>query len=40
MKSESNFFLQKKKKKKKKKNTLKKMEAGFGSQIFYCQLKE
>ena len=38
MKSESNFFLQKKKKKKK--NTLKKMEAGFGSQIFYCQLKE
>ena len=37
MKSESNFFLQKKKKKK---YTLKKMEAGFGSQIFYCQLKE
>ena len=39
MKSESNFFLQKKKKKKKKKK-LKKMEAGFGSQNFYCQLKE
>ena len=36
MKSESNFFLQKKKKK----NTLKKMEADFGSQMFICQLKE
>ena len=27
-------------KKKKKKNTLKKMEADFGSQMFICQLKE
>ena len=34
MKSESNFFLPTKK------NTLKKMEADFGSQMFICLLKE